>query len=242
MDDVKRKVYLDLFAAPSTLLPLVGGATALIGSWAMGGQELLTFAGIAGILSGIGIFASRIIFGLDKITKDAYEYTRLKEHEKLKATLQQLYDRLVADQDPRTEKLLVRLCNIYNKINMDVHQRRIPSTAADVVDSIHQMFHVCVDYLNQSHQIWEQSARLRGESLAALERQREELIQEVDKSVTFLEGKIGQLTAISNHRSKQNLSEMRAELDETIRIARATEERLAGLEGKSGATDVREEE
>ena len=242
MDDIKRKVYLDLFAAPSTLLPLVGGVTALIGSWAMGGQELLTFAGIAGILSGIGIFTTRIIFGLERITKDAFEYTRLKEHEKLKETLQDLYDRLVSDDDPRTEKLLVRLCNVYNKINMDVSQRRIPTSAGDVVDSIHQMFHVCVDYLNQSHQLWEQSGKLHGDALNALDHQRQELIQEVEKSVTFLENTIGQLSVLSNSRTRQSLSQMRAELDESIRVAKAAEERIANLDGKSRSFESPESE
>jgi hypothetical protein len=242
MDEIKRKVYLDLFAAPSTLLPLVGGATALIGSWAIGGQELMTFAGIAGILSGIGIFATRIIFGLEKITKDAFEYSRLKEHEKLKATLQDLYDRLVADDDPRTEKLLVRLCNVYNKINMDTSQRRIPSSAGDVVDSIHQMFHVCVDYLNHSHQLWEQSTKMHGESLKVLKDQRQELIEEVEKSVTFLENTIGQLNVLPSTRTRQSLSQMRAELDESIRVARATEERIAHLDGKSHTIEAPETE
>ncbi len=231
MDDVKRKVYLDLFAAPSTLLPLVGGVTVLLGSWALGGNELLTFAGIAGIMSGIGIFATRLIYGLEKITEDAFAYTRRKEHEKLQATLQDLYNRLTQDGDPRTEKLLVRLCNIYNKFKQDTAKRRIPSTAGDVVDGFQQMFTVCIDYLNQTHELWEQTAGLRGEAAAPIQRQREELVVEVEKSVNFLEAKLGQLGLLSRIRTQQSLAQMRAELDESMRVAKTAEERIATLDG-----------
>jgi hypothetical protein len=65
MDPVKRKIYLDLFAAPVTLVPLVGGLTALMAAWALGGHGLLTFLGISSVLAGIGMFASRLIFGLE---------------------------------------------------------------------------------------------------------------------------------------------------------------------------------
>ena len=74
MDDVRRKVLLDIFAAPGVLLPLAGGLTALIASWAVGGNPALNFGGIAGILGGVGIMASRLILKLDRITQEAYDY------------------------------------------------------------------------------------------------------------------------------------------------------------------------
>ena len=52
--DVRKKVLLDLFASPGTLLPVVGGFSSLILSWAAGGVSLLNFLGIAGILGGLG--------------------------------------------------------------------------------------------------------------------------------------------------------------------------------------------
>ena len=91
MDEVKRKVYLDLFASPMTLLPFVGGATALLGSWAIGGVSLLTFGGIAGMVIGAGVFASRLIFGLDKLTERAYQYSQDQQQQMQLKSLQQLH-------------------------------------------------------------------------------------------------------------------------------------------------------
>ena len=42
--DVRRKVLLDLFASPGTLLPTVGGLSALILSWAIDGGSSLSHA------------------------------------------------------------------------------------------------------------------------------------------------------------------------------------------------------
>lgn len=233
MDEVKRKVYLDLFAAPSTLLPLIGGLTALIGSWAMGGSEVLTFGGLAGVLGGVGIFATRIIWGLEGMTQRAYEYTLDQQRGELQRKLQGLYDGLVKDGDPRTEKLLLRLCNLYNKLKEDSREGRIPATASDVVEGIDQMFHVCVAYLEHSLQLWEQSEELRGPAAATCLRQREEIILEVEHSTQFLEMKLGQLGTISHRRNQQSLSQLRAELDESLRVAKTAEERIAALEGDS---------
>ena len=71
---MKRKILLDIFASPGTVLPIAGGITALLASWAVGGQSALNFAGVVGILGGFGIFASRLILGLEKITRDAYDH------------------------------------------------------------------------------------------------------------------------------------------------------------------------
>ena len=60
MDPVKRKVISELFLAPSVLLPIVGGISAGLLSWAMGGIGLLTLAAAAGILGGLGWMMTRI--------------------------------------------------------------------------------------------------------------------------------------------------------------------------------------
>ena len=79
MDEVKRKVYLDIFASPFSLLPLGGGLTALLASWAVGGNPTITMAGVAGVLGSIGITMSRLILGVENLTEKAYEYELQKQ-------------------------------------------------------------------------------------------------------------------------------------------------------------------
>ncbi len=235
MDDVKRKVLLDLFASPLTLLPVVGGVTALLASWAIGGDPVLTFGGLAGILGGIGMFSSRIIFGLEKMTNQAYQYVLQKQQASQQAALERLYKKLQADRDPRTERLLTQLQSLYDDLKRDVEQGKIKITAHQVLDGVDNVFQVCVDYLDRSFRLWETAGRMKGAAREQVLRQREELIAEVARSCDHLEQTINQLNETATERDKSDLAQLRAELDETIRVARRAEERAEALgdEGKS---------
>ncbi len=160
MDDVKRKVLLDLFASPLTLLPVVAGATALIASWAFGGVPILTLGGIAGVLGGLGTFASRMIFGLETLTNQAYEYVLEKQQSTRLAALQQLEARLRKDQDPRTEQLLIQLLSLYHHLKQDIDSGKITVSAHEVLDGVDNMFQVCVDHLDRSFQLWQTASKM----------------------------------------------------------------------------------
>jgi hypothetical protein len=241
MDDVKRKVLLDLFASPLTLLPVVAGATALLASWAIGGgQPMLTFGGVAGMLTGIGVFASRMIFGLDKLTNQAYEYVLEQQQAGQLASLEKLKKRLELDRDPRTERLLAQLRTLYNSIKSDVKDGKITVVAHDVLDGVDNMFNVCVEYLDRSFDLWQTAQKMKGTAKEGVLAQREELINEVTQSCQYLEDTIDQLNSVSTQRSKSDLAKMRRELDETIRVARRAEERTRELEHEKKDYDISE--
>ncbi len=225
MDDVKRKVFLDLFASPLTLLPLVGGATALLASWAFGGNPTLTFSGVAGMLTGLGLFSSRLIFGLEKMTNQAYEYVLEKQQSSQRESLQRLDHKLRQDHDQRTERLLARLQTLYNDLKLSVEQGKITIAAHEVLDGVDDLFKVCVQYLDRSFELWETAAKMSGEAKQKVLQQREELINEVAASCDYLEQTIEQLNLVATKKSKSNLAQLRAELDESIRVARRAEER-----------------
>lgn len=225
MDEVKRKVYLDLFASPLTLLPTVIGATALLGSWAIGGVSALTFGGIGAVLMGVGIFASRLIFGLDKLTERAYQYTQEHEQKSQLRSLQQLHRRLENDRDPRTERLLRQLWALYKDLKDAVETGKIKVAAHEVLDGVNQMFHVCVDHLDRSFELWKTSQKMVGASRDRVLEQREALIEEVAQSCDYLEQTIDSLHFETTQKNKSNLAQMRQELNETIRVAKKAEER-----------------
>ena len=97
MKEVRRKVLLDLFASPLTLLPIVGGLTVLLAAWATRSAPL-TFAGLAGILGGIGVFANRMIFGLEKLTNRAHEYVLEQQQQLQVESLRALEGKLRKEQ------------------------------------------------------------------------------------------------------------------------------------------------
>ncbi len=232
MDDVKRKVYLDLFASPVSLLPIVGGLTALLAAWGVGGSPLLAFVGVAGIVGGIGLFASRLIFGLEKLTQRAYEYVVERQQRQQMEALHDLDKKLQGDQDPRTEQLLRRLWQLYTTLEKDVKDGKITVVAHEVLESVDRMFKVCVGYLERSYQLWDNAHTQRGDARQRTLKQRDTLVTEVEDSVQFLENKIDQLQNMNMGRSKSQLSALRAELDETIRVARRVEQRTEEMMGE----------
>ncbi len=240
MGDVKRKVMLDLFASPLTLLPVVVGATALLASWAMGGNPALTFGGVAGMLGGFGMFASRIIFGLEKLTNEAYEYVLEQQQENQLQSLQQLESRLKKDRDPRTERLLSQLRTLYEDLKADIEKGKITIAAHEVLDGVNNMFHVSVKHLDRSFQLWQTASKMKGTSRERIMQQREELIEEVATSCEYLEQTIDQLNAVATKRNRSDLSRMRSELDETIRVARRAEERTNALGDDDKPYDISE--
>ena len=73
MDKVKKKVLLDLFGSPGAVLPIVAGMSAWVLSWAIDGNTLLNLGGLVGVLGGAGFLATRLIFGLERITENAFQ-------------------------------------------------------------------------------------------------------------------------------------------------------------------------
>ena len=228
MDDVKRKIYLDLFASPWTLLPVVSGVTALLVSWAVGGSTL-AFAGLAGVLAGAGIFASRLVFGLEKITDNAYQFILAKQQARQQEELQRLHQQLEQDQDPRTQRLLTLLQRAYERLDADVRAGRVTVAAQGVLQSVEQMFQVCVNHLHRSYELWEDAHREQGGRRDRLLRQREELVTEVEQSVDFLDASLEQLRVKNTRQGRSELARLRDELDESIRIARQAEERMESI-------------
>ena len=240
MDDVKKKVLLDLFASPVTLLPVVAGATALLASWAFGGVAMLTLGGIVGVLGGVGMFATRIIFGLDKLTNRAYEYVVEKQQEDQRKALEELFNKLEGDNDPRTERLLGQLWQLYSELKKDIDEGKVSMAAHDVLDGVDDIFKVCVDYLDRSHRMLTTAKRMKGTARDEVLMQREKLIEEVANSCMHLEDTIGKLNTVSTTRQTSELSQMRAELDETIRVAKRAEERTGTLGQEERPYDVSE--
>ncbi len=237
MDDVKRKVLLDLFASPSTLVPLAGGLTLLMASWAAGGHGLFNFTGVAAILGGLGLLATRLIFGLERITDQAYQYVIDRQHAQQEAALDQLDEKLVEDRDPRTETCLRRLRELYANLKNDMKEARVTSWSLRVVEGVDQMFHLCVEHLKRSRQLWEESRRLDGRARQTVLQRRDQLVREVEDSVRHLSETIDRLQSLGGRQKKSDLARLREELDESILVARRAEERMAEWEREAKTYD-----
>ncbi len=230
MDEVKRKVLLDLFASPLTLLPVAGGLTALMASWALNGDPTLTFAGLAGVLGGVGLCVSRLILGLEGITQRSYDYFLEKQRKQREESLDALHEKLSSDQDPRTENCLRELRLLYGSLQTAAEKGKITAASYEVLGSVGKVFEQCVKQLRHSHSLWETASRLRGPARESLLQQRNEVVQEVCDTVIEMGQKVDRFLLSETRKNRSELSQLREELDETIEAARRAEERTAELE------------
>jgi hypothetical protein len=237
MDEVKRKVLLDLFASPGTLLPIAGGLTLLMASWATGGNAVFNFGGIAGILGGVGVFATRMIVGLEGLTDRAYQYVLQKQRRQQQQRLAELDAQLSNDDDPRTETCLRSLRELYDAFRQDVQQGKITGASYDVLDGVDRLFHVCVSNLEHSHDLWQAAGRLSGSTRDTVLAERDEVIREVQETVDYLRHTMERWHALGVKKKKSELTQLRTELDESLRVARRTDERIAELEGNAAYQD-----
>ncbi len=229
MDDVKRKVYLDLFATPGTLLPVAGGLTAWIASWALGGDATLNFAGLAGVLTGIGIMSTRLILGLEQITQRAYDHVLTRQQQEREERLEQLHQRLLPDGDPRDETCLQELRHLYTRVKERSQAETMNAAAFSVLDGVDQMFDACVRQLEHSAELWETARSMKGPARANLLQQREQMIHEVCETVVHLGRTVERYHELTSHKNRSELARLRKELDQSLQLARAVEQRTEQL-------------
>jgi len=225
--DVRKKVLLDLFAAPSTLLPLVGGLSLLVGGWALEAGAAVGFLGVVGVLAGLGMAATRLIFGLEDITNRAYEYLHDEEWKKQEKVLDKLDHRLLRDRDPRTQTALRQVRHLYTTLVDDVKTGKITRNTHEVLQKVEGLFRACVAQLERSYKLWSTARKISGEARQRILQQREHVVQEVVGSVEHLDRTIEQLRGLTAKTDQQDLGRLRSELDEAIEVARRTEQRLA---------------
>lgn len=227
MDDVKKKVLLDLFVSPWTVVPIVGGLSAFLLSWGLDGNTALNLIGLGGVLAGMGIQASRLIFGIEELTEKAHGYLTAQERLERDQRLDQLAVRLGQDEDPRSEECLRRLRKLYASLE------EFPptgSTAELFREKVDKLFHAAVRQLEKSLELWEKARRLPGKTGRPLLAERTSAIDEVVLTVNHLARTVEQFHAFQLKDSDHELAKLREELDRTIEVARRADEYIDAID------------
>ncbi len=230
MDEVKRKVYLDLFASPYNLIPLAGGITALMGSWAVGFDPTMTMIGVGGVLTGIGVTASRLIWGLESLTEKAYGYQIDKKQKDYERRLDELDEKLTMDRDPRTQGCLRELRLLNGSLEKAIAKGKIATSSYEIMDRVGNVVDQCVKQLEHSHSLWETARQMRGPARDSMMGQRDEIIQDVVATVVDVGAMVDKYLLNESKRNMSELGKVRQELDESIEAARRAEQRTAELE------------
>jgi hypothetical protein len=239
----RRKVLMDLIAAPSTVIPAALGASSMLISLAADGNAAVwAFAGLSGLLASAGILATRWIYGADRIIQRAYESLNEQDRRAKDRELDELDRRLRTDKDPRPEKCLAELRAMYDGFQRDsawsggVGQR----SAVEIANKVEKLFQACIISLRRSQDLWETATRMRtNEARDAALAQRERLVEEIRQSVVQLAKTIDGVRSLAVQKEHDHdLSRIRQELDESLDVARRVEERMQSLEVELGPSAV----
>ncbi len=234
MDSVKRKVISDLFFAPSVVLPIVGGISAGLLSWAMAGANpYLTGAAVVGVLGGLGWMMTRMIFKVEDITADAMQAQLDAELRRETQQLDELASQLRTDRDHRTQDYLTLLRSIRDEFETAANKPGTAFRSAQVREQVSQVFGAAVGQLKQSYRLWELSENLVGSARDKVLADREQVLGEIEITVDRLQGTVHQFHELVQTDQTVDLASMREELEATIQIAKRTEQRMREIENPS---------
>jgi len=230
LNQVRNRVLREIFLAPSVVLPIVGGLSSLLLSWAADGVGWLTMAGLAGVLGGIGWMATRAIFKTESITAETIEKLRGQEIAAEEARLDQL-DRLMSqDNDDRDQDLLRTLRVQRAQFHQIASQPGVVIRSQEILSQFEELYRASVNNLYESYRLLMQSKPLGVNERRILLDERERLLKEIQVSVDFSFSALEQYRSFTKKTVGTDLSSLREELDESIKIAKRTEERLRELD------------
>ena len=238
MDPVKRKVISELFFAPSVVLPIVGGISAGMLSWAMDGNSSLTLAAGMAILGGVGWMMTRILFKIESITEEAM---RFEQEQTLKAENKKLDDfmqLLVDSKDDRTQDYLTLLRSVRNDFQETASQPGVQMRSSRVREQVNAIFEATMEQLRHSNKLWALSQSLSGEARRKVLANREVVMNEISETVDRLNTTVIQFKDLIRKDKKVDLASMRSELEATMRVAQRTEERMREIENSTSANDT----
>lgn len=226
-EDIRKKVFLDVFVSKSTLLPIVVGGTVSMISLATD-QWLLALAGFSTGILGVGVFFTKLVFNLEDITKNAFEY--LKEEKKLE--FEESLDKLELElnEDDCEQLKMIRLS--YNHYKEQAQKGAIMSND-ELEEKLNKLFEECVAQLKYANELFNTAATLNKDAKKSIIKKRQKVLTEIKDCVDCFYKIIDEICVLSTDKSTKNLSELRDELKSSFEIAKRTSSRMAELENRS---------
>jgi hypothetical protein len=240
--ELNKRILLALIASPVTLLPFAAGVTGLIITWvfSLGGVGL--FFSLVFVLLAAGTLLTRLATGsLSEISKKALAEIQEEIKQRHDKYLDELYQRLLDDDDPRTDTALADLRTLMESFQQhdwaDSKSFNTQSTL-DILAGIEELFNGCVSSLEKTLELYYAAKKLRTPSARKpLMERRETIIKEVNASVSQLGQILAQVQQLGvDDDNAAQLSRLRQDLNENLEIARRVGERMRGMMGNNNST------
>lgn len=227
MDAIKKKVISDIFGHPLVVWPGTAGVTALLLS-AVFMSPILAGLGVMACLASGGMLATNLLLNLEKITKNAYDFQKQEELKELQKKINVLYLEL----GDNGKAALNKIAAARRSIRINIEQGIIRGGDA-LLDKANMMFDVCVKNLQNCRDIGKALKKLNGKAKKEAEKDYGRLIDDVNAAADQLSDAEQKYIAMSAKKDSAQLDALRAELDQSLKVAEAVDARLNGQEKKN---------
>ncbi len=232
----RHRVLKRLFLSPLVVIPMGMGAASLALGLAMGQPDgYFSFLGLTGVLLGLGAAATRWLVGSGELARQAFEELRAESGRKKKHHLRKLRRRIRYDRDPRTNRLLLQLVRLAKRMGQAgvMNHEDGNDVVAEVRDKAVGLYQSCLGSLERTIDLYEAAQQMATEDARnQLLAQREELLEEVRRSVAHLETTLDHLQSLQLKRDRrgEGLAQMRKELEMGLSVAQRVERRMDNLD------------
>jgi hypothetical protein len=230
-----KRILLNLFRSPLVSVPIALGAATWAAGLAMGEPVgFLSFLGFLGVSMGIGTGLTKLVLFTKGMTRCTFQNVWDDQDHTQDSYLDQLDERLAADNDPRTNEYIAELRRQRDRlvnselINNHAHSKILP----EIKSNAEKLFHSCLNSLERSLVFWDAANQMATrEARQELLDSREQLLDEIRNSVCLLGMSLDCLhTSALRRDDTTDLAQIRQELEMGLEVAQRVEQRMMQIE------------
>lgn len=221
-DDLKRRIAVNLVGKPAVIIPFLGSMIAFASATVAQHPGMPVFAGVLALLTTAGVVGYRFLFKMEEVREGVIEEVKGQKKQSRDATLDDLYKRLLGDNDPRTEDQLDALRKLDDEFSPDKPAMMALNafSSAKIREGVDELFSRSTFLLEKSLQVYHSARGLPREAADELHRARHGMLDEVDRNVESLGKTLAGLHRLSVAQLEtEEHSELRRQLEDNLDTA-----------------------
>ena len=209
-------VIVELIGAPWVVFPFLIGFTGLMLNWALAPSTfggVFSYAGYGGLAVSFVTLVMQVLHRGGSLVEQQKLAKQQAELNSLQRELDVLDDRLVRDEDVRTQQCLRDIRQLYTNLRPSTNDAEGDTEGHVGLAEIEKLFRACVKQLSHTYDLWNAAQTMKGESRREAERDRERLLGEVFAAAEQLGAVVKQFHLRKGSENREELSRLTDQLN-----------------------------